>query len=353
MRAVNTIPKVEYILENLIYAFFATGIYRQLIFKCLPTVSYNYSKLALWLIVIICVITGMLLTLKRNRNYISLIVNIAIPFEIYTLAAYKTFAPAYFKIICIVSVIAGFSYFLLVLLFNANGKTPLHKRKIVIKKMQHGLFGARTIIACGLIFLCLPMSISSFFGGSLFFGSGSSKKSEETYTVRDHMEIMQNILPNRWAELSPDEKLQTLQCVADVEASHLGIPQLNVSVKNLGDASYKAEYDYRTYGVVVNINALDDPIEELVNSTCHESFHGYEWMLCRTFDSISDDECKNLIIFDSVEIYKSEFVSSIDPDEDYLGYYCQQSEVDAREHAENDTEQLYYLVNYYLSQATG
>ena len=65
------------------------------------------------------------------------------------------------------------------------------------------------------------------------------------------------------------------------------------------------------------------------------------------YDSL-DDQYKNMLTFYNASVYKKEFSSYIDGDDDYFGYYFQSCEMNARAYAITAVEEYEERINEYL-----
>lgn len=115
MRNVNTISKSGYLEWNLSLDFFAYILYRFWCFNVIYGVSVFCSKVILLLLTITLIPLGVLITQKKRRNYISLMANVVLPSEIYTLAALYRYLSIFNIIIISVSALLSVAYFIIVL----------------------------------------------------------------------------------------------------------------------------------------------------------------------------------------------------------------------------------------------
>lgn len=67
---------------------------------------------------------------------------------------------------------------------------------------------------------------------------------------------------------------------------------------------------------------------------CHEAYHSYQYRLVDTFAAMGKEE-KGLRMFGKINLYAVEFSHYIDGKDDFLGYYLQDCERDAREYAKS------------------
>lgn len=168
-------------------------------------------------------------------------------------------------------------------------------------------------------------------------------------TIAANIDTVSNLLQDRWDTLDLNEKANTLQTVANIEASYLGLPhELNVKIDTLRESTI-AQYDDRTHTITVSITYLESmPAEEMLDSICHESYHAYQHRLIDAYNSV-DVEYRDLLTFYFVPIYEEEFQNYVDGKDDDLAYYFQMCEMKARDYAEESVIDYYEKIEMYTS----
>ena len=327
----NTESLRTYIFYNILYSFCALIWYR-LVFRLIPGRTYIGSKTMLYVLVFFCVFTGIVLTHKRRRNSISTLVNIAIPFEMYTLITYFSEFRTLSIILMIISCGLGITYIILLL----KRKMPVRvKREIVIRKrVQKGLLGTRTIAAIIMLAMLIPVGTSLFLTDSILPNTETVLVGieAEDCTIANNIETVRNNRQEIWKDLSVSDKMRTLQVIANIEARYLGLPhELNVQIESLDDGTI-AHYVDSTHSISLNINYFNRDATEIVESLCHEAYHAYQHRLIEAYDSLDDDH-KHLLAFAGVENFKYEFANYNHESDDFWSYYYQWCEVSARSYS--------------------
>ena len=201
------------------------------------------------------------------------------------------------------------------------------------------------------VLTCFLLGINSVFGGTMAFKTTTAEvpNSEAEYTIAANIGTVSNLLQDRWDTLNLNEKANTLQTVANIEASYLGLPhELNVKIDTLRESTI-AQYDDRTHTITVSITYLESmPAEEMLDSICHESYHAYQHRLIDAYNSV-DVEYRDLLTFYFVPIYEEEFQNYVDGKDDDLAYYFQMCEMKARDYAEESVIDYYNKIELYTS----
>ena len=139
-----------------------------------------------------------------------------------------------------------------------------------------------------------------------------------------------------WKKLSPDEKVAALQKVADIESRHLGIDEATEIKVKRQKLPYTriGQFNPTDQSVAVNSIYLDQGTPYLlINTTCHEVYHGYEMYLV---DAMADRKIsRKQHTYDKAQQYLNEFSNYKDGSADFAGYYGQACEADARTYAED------------------
>ena len=349
MRNYNIISKAAYVFENVFWAIISMICFKSILFRCIPGKTLTVSQIALWGLLLIFTTFGLLITFKSRRNNISVFVNIVLPYEIYTLLAFgKDMTPLVVAAI-VTSFVMCCSY--LVMIFSQKIMNEARRRQIVQRRIKFGLLGARTIAAFCMMILVIPIGINSVFGGTMAFKTTTAEvpNSEAEYTIAANIGTVSNLLQDRWDTLNLNEKANTLQTVANIEASYLGLPhELNVKIDTLRESTI-AQYDDRTHTITVSITYLESmPAEEMLDSICHESYHAYQHRLIDAYNSV-DVEYRDLLTFYFVPIYEEEFQNYVDGKDDDLAYYFLMCEMKARDYAEESVIDYYNKIEMYTS----
>lgn len=160
------------------------------------------------------------------------------------------------------------------------------------------------------------------------------------YWPRDTMIIKQmddlgTLQEKKWKGLSEDQRIATLQRVADIESRHLGIDS-SVKIRLKAD-----ELDNTTIGLfnanemTVSLNSiyLDQGGPYLmIAATCHELYHGYEFYLV---NELADHRIsRKQHTYEKARQYLNEFQNYKDSSSGFAGYYGQSCEADARSYAD-------------------
>lgn len=350
MKNRNTMSKSTYIFENVFWTLLLMFWYRKLMFRCLYDCSLVESKIFIWSLVCLLVVISCMFTYKKKRNIVSLISNVVLPFEIYTLFSYWDDMPVFFTIICIITI--GLSMLNTFLIFSKRITNKEKYNQIIVFRKKRSVYEAKTIVSCTLLGIIIPFLASAIFGNSLLWNSVEAEKPtiENSWTIKNNMNVMPNLLDENWIKLNSQKKLETLQTVANIEANYLGIShELNV-VASTVEEEVIACYIDDEHKVAINIDYLSkDSAEEMLNAICHECYHAYQHRILDAYNTL-DDDYKSLLAFYDVSFYEEEFNNYSSGENDFFEYYFQHCEQTAREYAKNSTKEYYDVINKYLSE---
>lgn len=352
MRNRNTMDMREYLWDNLYYGLVAMVFYRNMFFRICSGLTGLQSRLLLWALAAVCIFLGVLITRKRRRNYVSIIANVLLPFELYGILTYRESMGSGFLWICGISLTLSVLYFALVM--TASG-CDRRKRYPFMRCLAHGLLGARTILVCSFAVCWLPVLAGILLGNPLISANVPPAASDPgiRFSIRDNMEVVQNLREDRWQGLSVPERLDTLQVVANLECSRLGLPEgLDVGSGILPEG-VMACYEDATRQILISLPWLekDDP-REMLDSVCHEVYHGYQHRLCDAWASV-DESYRSLQCFAHAEEYSREFADYIDGSENPRGYYTMTCETDARQYAAAAVEEYYACIEQQTLEKEG
>lgn len=349
MRPNNTMGKTEYIFENVFWALISMIWYKNILYRSIPGYTLALSKLVLWGLLMLFIAFGVALTIAFRRNNFSVFVNVITPYEVYSIIAFQKDMAVLSIAALGLALLISSAYLLLILTKTVQNKA--RKKQILRRRIRYGIHGARTIIAFCMMIFIVPIGINALFGETMAFKTTTAEvsNSEAEYTIAANIDTVSNLLQDRWDTLNLNEKANTLQTVANIEASYLGLPhELNVKIDTLRESTI-AQYDDRTHAITVSITYLESmPAEEMLDSICHESYHAYQHRLIDAYNSV-DVEYRDLLTFYFVPIYEEEFQNYVDGKDDDLAYYFQMCEMKARDYAEESVIDYYNKIEMYTS----
>lgn len=324
MRSKNTMGKLEYLMDNLYWFLLGLFWYRSTLFCRIPGVPMTKSFWILMGFGLGCMAVGTALTWKRRRNYLSILVNVLVPFEIYSLL---TLHNGWMLWLCAGAAVLSALWFFWVLWMNRRQKGT------AAPVVRHGLMGSRTVFACVLALCWIPLLLSGVQEEETVSDAASTAVENRMEAMDARRETIGLFQEDAWQRLSRQEKLEALQTVADIEAGYLGLPHsLTVCAKELGQ-TVAGCYSDSAHEIHVNLSLLDhgDSLR-LVQTVCHESYHAYQRRLCDAWQTAAP-EYQNMLCFAQAPQFASDFANYIDGEEDYEGYKNQSCEETAREYA--------------------
>ena len=348
MNAENSKGRMEFLIDHIWWAFIAWIWYKNFLFRCLEMHSLKESRVILLVMILCCSAIGIVLEMKKQRNSISVIMNLLAGFGLYTVFAYLPIKRRLILITFIVAAILTVLYLLLILCHKIKNRRKF--KKIIARRIIRALSGARNIICIGLAMIMILIGINAVFGTSLLRPSVAPAKQSnvEEQTIANNMETLLLLREDTWKTLSAEEKINVLQTVANIEQRYLGLPnELNVGASNLreGLAGY---YSDSTHEIIVSMDCLlNDSSRELVDTICHEAYHSFQHRTIDAYDEASD-EMKNLYLYYDATIYKEEFSNYIDGKEDLCSYYTQTVEHHSRLYASSATDEYFERINEYF-----
>lgn len=344
MKNRNTMGNIEYALKNALWGLIGMIWYRNVLFRTIPGGSYTQSKMVLWGLTIACIILGTCLTRKRRRNYLSVLVNVLTPYEIYAIVSFKeSLVRDYIWVIYVATTISVL-YFGFVIILNIGNS----KRVRFTRYIGHGFLGARTLAVCCIALAWIPVTINGLFGEALVQSDISPYVATESkVTIADNIDVVSNLREDTWNSLSVQERVDTLQIVANIECSYLGLPhELSVGAEPMEETTI-AFYRDSTHQIRVNIEYLESmPAHEMLDALCHEAYHAYQHRLCDAWESVGN-EYKNLMAFSYVSDYLANFENYTDGEDDFFEYYFLTCEQTARHYAASAVEDYYLKLEHY------
>lgn len=344
----NTTSFGEYIWDNLFYAVIGFIWYKNLLLRCLNDMSYGQSRIVLLSMIIVIGTFGIIVNIGRNRNGSSTFANIAFPFGTYTALAYVSVNRLLFLV---VSICAGvISALFAGMIMCRRSKNKKKAGPIFLNCIRQVISQTQFIFAVGLTCAMVILGIGTLVGSSILQPTviATTYKESDEQTIENNIDVVLQLQEDVWDDLSAQERLDILQTIANIERRYLGIPhELNVSVANIGEYLLGC-YDDKKHTITISLDSLmNDPADKVLNTVCHEAYHGYQHCIVSVLESTSE-EAKNLRLFRDARNYAEEFSDYKSGGQGFYDYYYQECEMDAREYAEDAVFDYYKRIEEYL-----
>lgn len=315
MKQHNTLTLKQFIIRSVGVYFITLIIFCLFIFKVIPGCSLLQSKLVLFLLTILSF--GLIYFEKDDRrNYLSIALNVLMPFGIYTTLAYMLLLPIPLGIVWVLLVGLDLVYigFYFYKVKRRNYNSLLEKSQLVI-----GL--------ASLLSLVIVLSFT-LFGSSIIQSSTNITNNTDVYMRKYDKKSLKNL--HHWSKLTRKEKLNTLQTICNNERVYLGIPfRIKIGAGSNLTHAY-CQYNNKSKEITFDISQLDHASSTtLLEALLHSTYHAYEYALVDSYDTMSGDYNK-LLDYRTIATYKKEFSTKVT---NKAKYYNQINESNARFYA--------------------
>lgn len=338
----------DYLLDCLFYTIVSMIWYRGLLFRCMPEMTYAESKGILWLMIGISVLLFTFVFDIHIWTGWTVVKELTIPYGMYTVIVYSKTVGSWMSIVLVAASVLAFSY--IVLLLSQKVKNSKNKRKVIRRRLHRCWIGTQSIATVALLVVMGIVGVNGVFGNNILTAAVPAivNDQDSPQTISNNIDTILLLQEEEWLTLTTQEKLDTLQTVANIEAHYLGLPnELNVGAANL-DEDTLACYDDSTYTISIDINHLENgSVYDVLDSCCHEAYHSYQHRLVDAYNA-SDERLRELRLFKSAAQYSQEFDRYTDGGNDYYTYYFQDCETDARDYAEDAVVDYYNRIDKYL-----
>ena len=296
MKQHNTLTLKQFIIRSVGVYFITLIIFCLFIFKVIPGCSLLQTKLVLFLLTILSF--GLIYFEKDDRrNYLSIALNVLMPFGIYTTIAYMPLLTLPLGLVWGILITLNIIYIGLYLsrVKRRNYNSLLEKSQLVI-----GL--------ASLLSLVIVLSFT-LFGSSIIQSSTKITNNTDVYMRKYDEKSLKNL--HNWSRLERKEKLNTLQTICNNERDYLGIPfRIKVGAGSGLSHSY-AQYNNKSKEITFEISQLDHASSTtLLEALLHSTYHAYEYALVDSYDTMSGDYNK-LLDYRTIATYKKEFSTKV------------------------------------------
>lgn len=344
MKSNNRYSLMEFLLWNILFMAVAFVWYDNL-FKCMDNLTYKESRDKLVRLIILFIVLGISLELKKRRNRFSIFINVVFPYGIYTAVVYWDVKDRYIRIVIGTCIVVFITYSILVLMQRAKKK--IRVSQLLKRKVEKIIVAAQKIFATGLAVIICIIAGDVMWNNTIVNTSVEATNYGNTgNTIESNIRTLVKLESNTWKKLSIRERLDVLQVVANVEQNYLGVNDLNVTVREMDD-SINGSYDDGKHNIMINFNHIQkDSSWDLVKTVTHEAYHSYEYKLIELYRKV-DDNYKKMKIFKNVEEYIYEFDNYNDGSYGIDEYYRQKCEKNAREYSEEAVLDYYEQITDY------
>ena len=332
----NTMSKIQYINENIFWGIVAMLLYIEVCYENIFNFGKKKKKKFLYVLFVVFVVIGILVTWKKRRNSLSVLVNVISAPVIYTVLVYMSYLYSTLIAISVFSLILCAFYAVPILCRKTKLNIDETKRKhIQRQRLRYALLGTRTIATLCFAVIIVNVAVGSITGNYIYEPkvavSNNSIYSEE-YTIANNIEILEKLSQEEWNKLNLEQKLDVLQVVCNIERNELGVDNPIYIRSGILDETVLGQYEDDRHLVVIDIEHLknDTPVEVLT-TTIHECYHSYQKRLVELYNN-SMEKDKNLFVFDRIKKYEYEFKYYVSENTDE--YYYQTVETDARAYSE-------------------
>lgn len=316
MKQHNTLTLKQFIIRSVGVYFITLVIFCLFIFKVIPGCSLLQSKLVLFLLAILSV--GLFYFEKDDRrNYLSIALNVLMPFGIYTTIAYMP----------LLTLPLGLVWGILITLNVIYIGLYLSK----VKRRNYNSLLEKSQLVIGLASLLSLVIVLSFtlFGSSIIQSSAKITNNTDVYMRKYDEKSLKNL--HNWSKLTRKEKLNTLQTICNNERDYLGISaRIKVGAGSNLTHAY-CQYNNKSKEITFDISQLDHASSTtLLEALLHSSYHAYEYALVDSYDTMSSDYNK-LFDYRIIATYKKEFSTKVT---NKAKYYNQINESNAKAYGE-------------------
>lgn len=347
MKKKNSLGKIEFIVEHIVWAFIAMIWYKNILFRCLGQHTFFESKLILWGIVAASCLAGFCFEMKRKRNELSVFFNLISGYGVYTVLTYIQIRKT--LIIISLSIVAALSAIYALIIMCRKIKNRKRFGNILCKRTIQIAFVTQRLLGLGLAVIIMVSGVNILFGSTIMKSTvdTASQANLCEQSLSSNIEMIAQLQEDAWCSLSVQDKLNVLQTVANVEQRYLGLSnELNVGAANLREG-VMGYYSDKTHEIVIDIDSLlNDSSWEVLDTVCHEAYHSYQYRMVEAFNG-ADESSRNLKMFRKANSYAREFDNYISGEEDFCSYYYQDCESDARKYAEDAVYEYCRRINEY------
>lgn len=348
MKDKSTLTVSEFMIGIIFYELISMIWFKNILFRCLPGMTYHNSKLMLWVSLVVSLLLSTII-FKYNKTEYTKASAIITPYGIFTVIVYYAMAPLVINIVLMLGILLSICYSVVKLTRKIKNKK--RSKQIIKNRIYRCVCTSHCIVATSMLVIMLSIGIKGIFGTTLQNSSirPEAYKTNTEQTINNNIDVVIKLQQNIWKSLSVKEKLDVMQTIANIEVNYLGIPnEVNVGTANLGQYTLGC-YEDKTHTVYIDLDHIENgSVYDVLDTCCHEVYHCYQHRLVDTYLT-ADSKSKNLRIYNKAEIYLNEFGNYKNGYEDFCSYYNQECENDARDYAESAVYDYFQRIEEYVA----
>lgn len=162
----------------------------------------------------------------------------------------------------------------------------------------------------------------------------SDASEAEEWTVKNNIDTVRLLREEEWKELNPQQKLDVLGVVLNIEIRYLGLNHEVYLKSSVLNGETAAHYNHRDHEIVIDLGQLETAAAaDVLDSLCHECYHAYQYQMIALYED-TPEKYRNMLLFQYVGSYIKETSNYNDGSGDLMDYYYQTIEIQARQYAE-------------------
>ena len=368
-------PLKSYMAEHL--WFVVTGGYNayELLPIIIPFAFLDRSLLRLVLCMVGTSGIGILFTYRYNRSFWGVLMDTNLGLGMYVVLTVGKYSPAF--IIWTLAATCAFTMLSLIRIWCRGIRKPDYRKQIILSRSFRGIWAIRRNMAilATVLMVVLPLSLRFFKTEALSeayinqlqaMNDGTSEEIAVHQTYGDEYRMAENIdtislirNDDTFQSLNCEQKQEVIEAIIYCEARYLGLCKINVKFEDL-DENTMGVYNHEEKNIYINKKLLQEngvpgvTAEKILQICLHECRHSYQNLLVEMYKEATPEQ-RALILFRDQEVDEwvrnfNDYRDSADDLEDYLLYYIQPIERDARRYADEQVEIYYAEIDSLLAE---
>ena len=319
------------------------------LFRSLNGTSRPFSILIFLLTWGTVVVSGFFVTPKSKRNVANSLITAATSVAVYFMLSFRDIYPVR-MVIARFAILGGIALYSALVLYLG---VPVLKSRNRAKQIKVFLLGfanhCRMIVGVVLtVVYLLSLIVAIFCGVPVSPEQKCVNPDTSKVTLQDNLETVKLLHEELWIGLSVQERIDVLQTVANIEASHLGLPHELKVISVSTDEKTLGYYADQTHTIAINACVLQSSdAQDVLEVLAHEAYHAYEYRLADLYRG-ADDKLRNLRLLQRAKVYCEELETYIDGEVDPVGYMFQSVELDCDAYAAAAVDDYFTVIEEYM-----
>lgn len=307
----NSMGTIKFFVLHIMSVLLLAWVYHSVFFRNASFLDFKETEEMYYYILFLFIAFGLLFTIDRSRNGISVFINLLLPFECITAILY--FSELKYIILLSLVIATVLSVKQMIKLIKRPIKTidKEKRKKIKFRRFEHWFNYSRSITSIASLLIIISLFVFVYIIPFVAVAFDAQKPVVPSYynktewTIENKYKDLAIFFDEEaWEKSSTRKRAKAIQIVCNIEAVHLEIRhELSLRINNVRNTAY-GTYDDEKNRVTICVPHKQSGEEALI-AVLHECRHAYQHELIYNYETLTPEE-QSSDTYDYVRVIKEE-----------------------------------------------